>query len=277
METFVRIMDTLWSTVLDVAPILLVLILFQVFVLRQTIPNLKRMVLGFVYVVIGLDLFLVGLDLALFPLGRLMAAQLTDPAFLGATPGPGGEPMVVWTDYLWVYVFAAAVGFATTVAEPALIAVAIKVEEVSGGAIRAWGLRAAVALGVSIGVALGTLRIVIGAPLPWFIVAGYVVVIGQTFFAPKAIIPLAYDSGGVTTSTVTVPLVTALGLGLASSIPGRSPLIDGFGLIALASLFPMITVMGYAQVGDYVRRRAARLRRAEEASVSEDGGKPPKE
>ncbi|WP_413207398.1 DUF1538 domain-containing protein [Rhodospirillum sp. A1_3_36] len=268
METFVRIMDTLWGTVLDVAPILLVLVLFQVFVLRQTIPNLKRMVLGFVYVVVGLDLFLVGLDLALFPLGRLMAAQLTDPAFIGAATGAGGEIVVVWSDYLWVYVFAAAVGFATTVAEPALIAVALKVEEVSGGAIRAWGLRAAVALGVSIGVALGTLRIVTGIPLPWFIVAGYVVVIGQTFFAPKAIIPLAYDSGGVTTSTVTVPLVTALGLGLASSIPGRSPLIDGFGLIALASLFPMITVMGYAQAGDYLRRRAARLPRGAEAEGS---------
>jgi hypothetical protein len=213
-----------------------------------------------------LDLFLVGLDLALFPLGRLMAAQLTDPAFIGAATGVGGE--VVWSDYLWVYVFAAAVGFATTVAEPALIAVALKVEEVSGGAIRAWGLRAAVALGVSIGVALGTLRIVTGIPLPWFIVAGYVVVIGQTFFAPKAIIPLAYDSGGVTTSTVTVPLVTALGLGLASSIPGRSPLIDGFGLIALASLFPMITVMGYAQAGDYLRRRATRLHHGVEVEAS---------
>ncbi|MGB0695283.1 MAG: DUF1538 domain-containing protein [Rhodospirillaceae bacterium] len=257
MQVMIAVIDTLWSTVLDVAPILLVLMLFQTLVLRQRIPNLRRMVLGFVYVVIGLDLFLVGLDLALFPLGETMAAQLTAPSFIGEDAiGPDGS--IDWTAYAWVYIFAAMVGFSTTVAEPALIAVAIKVEEVSGGAIKAWGLRAAVALGVAIGVSLGTYRIVTGTPLPWFIIAGYVVVIIQTAFAPKTIIPLAYDSGGVTTSTVTVPLVTALGLGLATNIPGRSPLIDGFGLIALASLFPMITVMGYAQLGAMMARYQSR-------------------
>ncbi|KAA5607223.1 DUF1538 domain-containing protein [Roseospira marina] len=261
MATLIELTDTLWTTVLDVAPILLVLVLFQVLVLRQRVPHLRRMVLGFVYVVLGLDLFLVGLEMALFPLGDIMARQLTDPAFLR----PDGLAVLGWRDYLWVYAFAAAIGFSTTIAEPALIAVSLKVSEVSGGSVRSWGLRLAVAAGVAIGVSLGALRIVTGWSLPLLIVIGYVVVILQTVFAPRQIIPLAYDSGGVTTSTVTVPLVTALGLGLASSIPGRSPLIDGFGLIALASLFPMITVMGYAQVGDMVARRAARRKAREES------------
>ncbi len=147
------------------------------------------------------------------------------------------------------------IGFATTVAEPALIAVSLKAQRVSGGTINAWGLRIAVAVGVAIGLGLGTLRIVIGAPLPYFITAGYVLVAVQTLFAPRSIIALAYDTGGVTTSTVTVPLVAALGLGLAAAIPGRSTLLDGFGLIAFASLFPMVTVMGYAQVGQWRERR----------------------
>jgi len=268
------LVDTLWSTVLDVAPILLILVLFQVMVLRQKVPYLRRMILGFVYVVLGLDLFLVGLEMALFPLGEIMATQLTDPAFIhgdeAAAAVAAGADGVHWRDYLWVYAFAAAIGFSTTIAEPALIAVSLKVTEVSGGAVKSWGLRVAVALGVSIGVALGTLRIVTGWPLPVFIIIGYVVVIFQTAVAPRAIVPLAYDSGGVTTSTVTVPLVTALGLGLASSIPGRSPLLDGFGLIALASLFPMITVMGYAQAGAFLARRAARRPSPHRRSDSRD-------
>jgi len=160
-----------------------------------------------------------------------------------------------WSDYFWVYVFAAAIGFATTVAEPALIAVALKANQVSGGTITVNGLRFAVAVGVAAGVALGTFRIVTGTPLHWYIISGYIIVIIQTTVAPRAIIPLAYDSGGVTTSTVTVPLVAALGLGLAETIPGRSPMIDGFGLIAFASLFPMITVMAYAQISEWRTRR----------------------
>jgi len=158
---------------------------------------------------------------------------------------------VRWQDHVWVYLFAAAVGFATTIAEPALIAVAIKAESVSGGAISVWGLRIAVAVGVSLGIALGAYRIITGTLLHYYIIGGYVVVLVQTVFAPRSIIALAYDSGGVTTSTVTVPLVAALGLGLASSVPGRSPMIDGFGLIAFASLFPIMTVMGYAQIGQW--------------------------
>ena len=149
---------------------------------------------------------------------------------------------------MWVYVFALAIGFATTIAEPALLAVAMKANDTSGGAIGVWGLRVAVAIGVAVGVSLGCFRIITGLPLQLFILVGYVIVMIQTVWAPRLIIPLAYDSGGVTTSTVTVPLVTALGLGLAETVPGRSPLLDGFGLVAFASLFPIISVLAYAQL-----------------------------
>ena len=246
----------LWGTVLDVLPIAVILFGFQALVLRQPLPHLRRILIGVVYVTVGLAMFLVGLEQALFPLGKIMAGQLTAPAFIlgaGATSAASAQ----WLDYGWVYIFAAAIGFSTTIAEPSLMAVAIKAEEVSGGTLNRWGLRIAVAVGVAIGVALGAFRIVTGSPLPVYIIAGYAVVIVQTAFAPRAIVPLAYDSGGVTTSTVTVPLIAALGLGLASTIPGRSPLIDGFGLIAFASLFPIITVMGYAQLGAWRARRQA--------------------
>lgn len=234
------------NTILDVLPIAAVLVLFQILVLRQPIPNLGRVMIGVLYVIIGLSLFLVGLEEALFPLGKSMARQLTDPAFLA---GPGASAATLaWTDYHWIYLFAFAIGFATTIAEPSLIAVAIKAREVSGGTLDATGLRIAVAIGVAVSLAVGAFRIVTGTPLYLYMIAGYIVVIVQTMYAPRTIVPLAYDSGGVTTSTVTVPLVAALGLGLASTVPGRSPLLDGFGLIALASLFPMIAVMGYAQL-----------------------------
>ena len=233
---------------IDVIPIVVVVLGFQFLVIRRRPSHPKAIAVGFIYVVVGLTLFLVGLEEALFPLGEAMAAQLTAPEFLGATPSLDA---IDWSAYFWVYVFAAAIGFATTIAEPSLIAVALKANEVSGGTIGVWGLRTAVAVGVAIGVGLGTFRIV----------AGYIIVVLQTVWAERAIIPLAYDTGGVTTSTVTVPLVTALGLGLATGIPGRSPLIDGFGLIAFASLFPMITVMGYAQASAWQRRRRRARRR----------------
>lgn len=241
----------LLGVALDVAPIVAVLLAFQRFVVGRPIPNPRAVVVGLVYVTVGLGLFLVGLDKALFPLGRSMAAQLADPAFLGAPEGAA----LGWERYAWVYLFAAAVGFSTTIAEPALLAVSIKANEVSGGAIRVTGLRVAVAIGVAIGVTIGVFRIVTGTPLHYYIIAGYVLVLLQTAMAPRAVVALAYDSGGVTTSTVTVPIVTALGLGLASSVPGRSPLLDGFGLIAFASLFPIMAVLAYAQAS---RWRAAR-------------------
>lgn len=246
--------QTTVATLRDVTPIVAILFGFR----RP--PNLKRIATGFVYVLLGLTLFLVGLEEALFPLGETMAQQLTAQAMIGTAPGTdlgtGLGTGLDWRDYLWVYAFAAAIGFATTVAEPALIAVSLKAQEVSGGALDARGLRMAVAVGVAVGVALGAYRIVSGTPLQYYIIAGYLVVIVQTWKTAKAVVPLAYDSGGVTTSTVTVPVVTALGLGLASTIPGRSPLIDGFGLIAFASLFPIMSVMAYAMLTDWWRRRS---------------------
>ena len=242
---------TILATVLDVAPIVAVLVLFQLAVLRRRLPNARRLAAGFVFVLLGLALFLVGLEKALFPIGETMARQLTAPEAIG-NPGLGGG--VDWRDYLWVYAFGAAIGFATTIAEPSLIAVALKAEEVSGGAVRAWGLRITVAVGVATGVSVGCFRIVTGTPLPWYIIAAYIIVIALTFRSSKTIVPLAYDSGGVTTSTVTVPVVAALGLGLAAGIPGRSPLIDGFGLIAFASVFPIMAVLGYAIAASWWNR-----------------------
>ena len=253
-----ELLNTLGATFRDVIPIAAVLIFFQAAVLRRRLPNPRRIAVGFVFVLLGLALFLVGLEQALFPIGETMARQLTDPETIGAAisseVGSVGSD-IDWRDYWLVYAFAAAIGFATTVAEPSLMAVALKAEEVSGGTIRAWGLRLVVAVGVAVGVSLGCFRIVTGTPLPWYIIGAYVVVIVQTFRAARTIVPLAYDSGGVTTSTVTVPVVAALGLGLAASIPGRSPLIDGFGLIAFASVFPIMSVLAYAIVSSWWNRR----------------------
>jgi len=250
MEIVQHFFGVLLSTIWDVLPIVAIIFGFQVLVIRRAVPHLKQVLIGFVYVLLGLAFFLVGLEEALFPLGEVMARQLTDPAFIY---GKVGSVLTEarWQDYLWVYLFAATIGFSTTVAEPSLIAVAIKANEVSAGAVGVWGLRIAVAIGVAIGISLGTFRIITGTPLHYYIVVGYVFVVIQTVYAPKNIIALAYDSGGVTTSTVTVPLVTALGLGLAETVPGRSPLLDGFGLIAFASLFPIMSVMAYAQLSHW--------------------------
>jgi hypothetical protein len=247
----------LLDTVRDVLPIILVLGFFQFVVIRRPVPNLGRVVAGLALVVVGLALFLVGLENALFPLGRSMATQLTDPAFIGGS-GESGDTLEWWR-YYWVIVFGAAIGFAATVAEPSLIAVSLKAQDVSGGTVRAWPLRLAVALGVGLSIAVGAFRIVTGTPLVAYMIVGYAIVLVQTLLAPRSIVPLAYDSGGVTTSTVTVPLVTALGLGLAAAVPGRDGLVDGFGLSALASLFPMITVMGYAQLSA-LRARLSKVR-----------------
>lgn len=253
MAYITALLETLLLTIRDVLPIAVILFGFQLGVLKRPIANWRSVVLGFVYVTIGLSFFLVGLELALFPIGESMAEQLTSIDFIHPDLAVGEQ--LVWQDYMWVYIFAAAIGFSTTIAEPSLIAVALKANDVSAGAIGVQGLRVAVAIGVSVGIALGCYRIVVGDPIHYYIIAGYVVVVVQTFYAPKLIIPLAYDSGGVTTSTVTVPLVAALGLGLATNVEGRNPLIDGFGLIAFASLFPIISVMSYAQIVDWLNKR----------------------
>lgn len=257
MDGLIGFGSTLLTMLRDVLPIAAILFGFQVLILRRPIKNPAQVATGMVFVLLGLTLFLQGLESALFPIGRLMAQQLTAPEFIyGAEVVTAAQ--VDWVSYMWVYVFAAAIGFATTVAEPALLAVAIKANQVSGGTITVKGLRYAVAIGVSVGVALGVFRIITGTPLHWYIISGYIVVIIQTTVAPRTIIPLAYDTGGVTTSTVTVPLVAALGLGLAETIPGRSPILDGFGLIAFASLFPIMAVLGYAQLVEW---KAQRLKR----------------
>jgi hypothetical protein len=252
IEPIVSIAGIVLGSARDVLPIVVFLFLFQRLVIGQPMPGGKQILAGFGLVVIGLALFLVGLEEALFPLGRHMAARLTEPAFLGPLASAGSGPE--WLHYFWIYVFAFAVGISTTLAEPALIAVSLKANQVSGGTIDVWGLRVAVALGVGIGVSLGCFRIVTGLGLHYFIAAGYLIVIIQTAFAPRVIVPLAYDSGGVTTSTVTVPIITALGLGLGEAIEGRSPLLDGFGLVAFASLFPIVTVLAYGQISVFWER-----------------------
>jgi hypothetical protein len=250
MELFVNPALLLLATARDVLPVLGLLLFFQLVVLRRPLPRPGRILFGFVLVLAGMTCFLGGLDLALFPIGRTMALQLAQGAH------GGGE--AAWTAYGWIYLFAFLVGFSTTIAEPSLIAVAHKAHEASRKAVSPWGLRIAVATGVAVGITLGVFRIVTGTPLYLYIMAGYAVVIVQAFFAPRMMIPLAYDSGGVTTSTVTVPLVAALGLGLASNVPGRSPVMDGFGLIAFASVFPIISVLGYAQLAQWITERRSR-------------------
>ena len=224
----------------DVLPILAVIFFFQYAVIKKAVAHLHKIVVGIVLVILGLYAFILGLEMGLFPIGETIAFQLTS-----------------MKNDLLIYLFGFLIGFSTTMAEPALLAIAIKAGEVSEGRINQTFLRVAVAVGVAIGIALGAFRIVVGDPIHYYIIVGYIVVIIMTYFAPKYIIPIAYDSGGVTTSTVTVPLVAALGLGLAENIEGRNPLIDGFGLIAFASLFPMITVMGYGIYAQYLAKKEA--------------------
>ncbi len=216
------------AVIRDVLPILAIIFFFQYGILKKSIENLKLVIIGFILVILGLYAFILGLEMGLFALGESMAFQLTQ----------AGN---VWI----IYAFAFAIGFSTTMAEPALMAIAKKAKEISDGKINDMSLRLFVASGVAFGIALGAFRIIDGGHIHYYIISGYLVVVFLTFIAPKHIIPIAYDSGGVTTSTVTVPLVAALGIGLATNIDGRSPLIDGFGLIAFASLFPMITVLSY--------------------------------
>lgn len=247
MDVILDALKFIAASALDVAPIAIFLFAFQRLVIGKPLANSRQILVGFAFVVAGLGLFLIGLETTLFPLGKLMAQQLTNPEFLYASVGKAVNELV-WQDYYWVYIFACAIGFSTTLAEPALMAVAMKANAVSAGAIGVWSLRVAVAIGAGIGVGLGCYRIVTGLPIHYFIAAGYLIVILQTTAAPKLIVPLAYDSGGVTTSTVTVPLIAALGLGLAESVPGRSAILDGFGLVAFTALFPIITVLAYGQL-----------------------------
>jgi hypothetical protein len=230
--------SALWSGLRDLLPIILVVLFFQLVVFRQPLPQAGRLCIGLGFVVAGLSLFVKGLEMGLFPLGEAMAYDFAKKGSV-----------------LWLIVFAFALGFGTTFAEPALIAIAEKASalRVTEGSVEevqsmqnsfAISLRTTVALSVGLSLVIGVVRIIKGWPLHYFIIGGYVLIMFMTPFAPSSIVAIAYDSGGVTTSTITVPLTTALGIGLASSIKGRNPLIDGFGLIALASLTPILFVLG---------------------------------
>jgi len=232
----------LFLSLRDLAPIIAVIAFFQLFVLQQHLPNLPGFLFGVLMVAVGLALFIEGLKMALFPIGEAMANAFAQK---GSLP--------------WFLLFAFCLGFGSTVAEPALIVVAGEAAEVAaeGGVIEnttdakdryATGLRLTVALSVGFAIIVGVLRIIKGWPIQYVIIAGYIGVVVMTMFAPEEIIGIAYDLGGVTTSTITVPLVTALGVGLASSIKGRNPMIDGFGLIAFAVLTPIIFVMAYGML-----------------------------
>ncbi|GAD65789.1 hypothetical protein VPR01S_02_00400 [Vibrio proteolyticus NBRC 13287] len=235
-------MRALLSSLRDLLPIIVVIGFFQLVVLQEPLPQMGAILSGLLLVVLGLTLFVFGLEMGLFPIGESMAKAFARKGSI-----------------FWLMTFAFGLGFSTTVAEPALTAVAAEAAEVAaeGGVITnnqmqresyANGLRLTVALSVGVAIMLGVLRILKGWPIHYVIIAGYLGVMVLTSFAPKWIIGVAYDSGGVTTSTITVPLVTALGVGLASSIKGRNPMLDGFGLIAFASLLPMMFVMVYGMV-----------------------------
>ena len=237
--TVAKLMRAMAGSLRDLLPIVVVVLFFQFLVLRQPLPNAGEMLLGVLFVVLGLTFFIHGLEQGLFPIGESMAYALAQK---GSLP--------------WLLIFAFCLGFGTTIAEPALIAVAGEAAEIAavGGMIAdddqarasyALGLRLTVALSVGLAIVIGVFRIIRGWPIQWLVIGGYLLVIGMTFVAPEGIIGIAYDSGGVTTSTITVPLVTALGVGLATAIKGRNPMIDGFGLIAFASLTPIIFVMVY--------------------------------
>ena len=239
LQQFLR---SLVDSVRDLAPIVVVIAFFQLAVLQQPIPNLGEILVGVVLVVLGLTFFIRGLEMGLFPIGERMAYAFARKGSL-----------------FWILAFAFALGFGTTVAEPALIAVAAEASQIAaeGGVIErsdaamddyANGLRYTVALSVGFAIVVGVLRIIRGWPIQVLIIGGYIAVVVMTPFAPEEIVGIAYDSGGVTTSTITVPLVTALGVGLASSIKGRNPMTDGFWLIAFASLTPMIFVMAYGML-----------------------------
>ena len=236
------ILQKLKAAFKDLLPIVVVIAFFQIVVLKQPLPQMGEVLFGALLVVVGLSLFVQGLEMGLFPIGETMAHALARKGSL-----------------FWLLCFAFALGFSTTVAEPALIAVAAEAAEIAsqGGLIDpgedslkqyAFGLRMTVAFSVGFAILIGVLRIIRGWPIHYLIIGGYAVVMLMTIVAPKEIVGIAYDAGGVTTSTITVPLVTALGVGLASIIRGRSPLLDGFGLIAFASLLPMIFVMGYGLI-----------------------------
>ncbi|MBN1239885.1 MAG: DUF1538 domain-containing protein [Gammaproteobacteria bacterium] len=240
MELVLALANQAVATVTDIVPIAVLFAIFQVFVLREGIAQLDRILIGILYVAIGLTLFRVGLAISLVPIGESMAAQLVESAVQrGQRAG--------WLAYVPLVSFAAAIGFTASLIEPTLIAVAERVRDLSGGTLRPWSLRLAVAVGIAAGLAVGTVRIVTGVPLSVVLSAFIVLVAVLALTAPKLIVPLALDSGGMATSAVTVPLIASFGIAAAESLPGRSALADGFGLIMLALLGPAAALLLFAQ------------------------------
>lgn len=231
MEFIKIFLKDLQNSLKDLIPIVVVVAFFQLIIIQKIPENSFSIIIGLSIVAVGLALFIRGLELGIFPIGENLAVEFSKKGSL-----------------FWLLIFAFLIGFSTTIAEPALIAIANKAEAISNGTIDAFFLRVTVAFSVGFAIALGVFRIILGHPLHYYIIFGYIIAVIITFFAPKDIVGLAYDSGGVTTSTVTVPLVAALGIGLASTIKGRNPIIDGFGLIAFASLMPIIFVQIYGIV-----------------------------
>lgn len=257
MDLAADLLRTLGSTALDVVPVAVFMLFFYRVVLKQKLANTLEILVGLAFVTVGLALLLLGVDRALFPAGRMMVEQLASATLSSTTPAAAE-----WSSYSLIYAFAFCISFAAAIAEPALLAIALKVNELSGGAIKTWGLRLAASIGVATGVALGCVQTVTGIPLHWCIGAGFAIIAVQSVTAPRAIVPLAYDAGGVSTTAVTVPIVAALGLGLAELLPNRNPLLDGFGLIAFACLVPPISVLAYAQIAWLLEARIARTERA---------------
>lgn len=234
-------------TIRDILPLAAAILFFQLFVLRQAVPNAARVTIGFFLVLAGLYIFIKGLKLGLFPLGESMAYYLAASEYL-----------------YWIYIFSFLIGFTCSIAEPTIIAVSLKVQDASDGTIDSWKLRIVIALGVAAGITFGAHRIISGDPIYIYVIASYLIIIAITLFSPRYIIPIAYDTGGTATGAVTVPLVTALGIGLATNIPGRDPFMDGFGLIAFVSIFPLITVMGYGILSHHLTHHLIKRRQKNE-------------
>jgi len=238
-----ELLASLKDTLLDIFPIFFVIIFFQGVVIRKKIPNTKKTLLGFTLVIVGLTFLLLGLDKALFPIGEYMAKQLTSENFLNVTHQ---NQLSHWHTYIWVYIFALSIGFSSAMAEPTLKAVASRIEELSGGNLKKGTIRFVVAIGSGMALFIGCLRIVLDIPLVFLLLGLVIIIAFLSFLADKNTIAMAYDIGVVTTSTITVPIVTALGIGLAGVIPYRNPAIDGFGLVLLICLMPIITILSYS-------------------------------
>jgi hypothetical protein len=250
------------ATLTDLAPVMLVVVFFHAVVLRRRFPHIRMVLIGIGHVIAGLTLFRLGLDFSLIPVGSVMAERL---ARLGASGSLEG--ITSWVSHGWIYAFAAAIGFGATLVEPTLITVADRVHDLTGGAVRSFTLRVVVAVGVASGLAIGSLRIVTGIPFEYLLALMLLLMLLLSLRAPPAILALAYDTGPLATSVVTVPLFTALGVGIAVAVPGRTLLADGFGLSGLALLSPAVSILALTQLQRFLGVMRSRRERKEKHEV----------